>query len=144
MKKRAHLWTRVWLRLRLLESSPPHPPPPSETPVLVWVRLSNFTWKWDPVLESTNLPSNGHENAAFCVLFHAVGARSYHWTKRIANKSFQRLPNEGKTTTSRRIPRSARAQNYLSAQCKRKLSCWSEADLNQIVSDFVPIRFTSA
>ena len=71
-KKRAHFWTRVWLRLRLRESSPPVGDPR--------FRLSAFelafTWKWDPVLESTNLPSNDNENAAFCVLFHAVGARS--------------------------------------------------------------------
>ena len=72
-KKRALFWTRVWLRLRLRGSSPPVGDPR--------FRLSAFdlafTWKWDPVLESTNLPSNGHENAAFWVLFHAVGARSY-------------------------------------------------------------------
>ena len=37
---------------------------------------STFPWKWDTVLQNTNLPSNGHENAAFCVLFPAVGARS--------------------------------------------------------------------
>ena len=37
---------------------------------------STFTWKWDTVLKDTNLPSNGHENAAFCVLLPAVGARS--------------------------------------------------------------------
>ena len=74
-KKRAHFSARVWLRLRLRESSPP--PPPRRRPQFwfecVWARVY---WKGDPVLESTNLPSNGHENAAFCVSFHPVGARS--------------------------------------------------------------------
>ena len=32
--------------------------------------------------QNTNLPSNGHENAAFCVLLPAVGARSkQQWSK---------------------------------------------------------------
>ena len=68
-KKKAHFWTRVWLRLRLRESSPPPPPPPPVGDPRF--RLSAFelafTWKWDTVLEleSSNFPCNDHENAFF-------------------------------------------------------------------------------
>ena len=53
------------------------PPPPLGDPRFR-VRAFEFAlaWKWDPVVQNTNLPSSGHENVAFCVLFHAVGARS--------------------------------------------------------------------
>ena len=43
--------------------------------------------------------------------------------KKIANRSVRRLRKDGKMIVLRKRPRSAHAQNYLSAQCKRKLSC---------------------
>ena len=71
-KKRVLFWTRVWLRLRLRESSPPLGDPRFRLSAFE----STFPWKRDTVHQNTNLPSNGHENAAFRVLFPAVGARS--------------------------------------------------------------------
>ena len=54
-------------------------PPPSETPVFVWVRLSSRLPESEtPYSKIQICLANGHENAAFCVnvLFPAVGARS--------------------------------------------------------------------
>ena len=65
--------------------------------------------------------------------------------KKIANKTFRRLRNDGKTTASRKRPRSARSQNYLFAQCncKRKLSYWSEADPNRMWAGSYPTLYLS-
>ena len=66
--------------------------------------------------------------------------------KKIAYKTFRRLRNDGKTTASRKRPRSARTQTYLSAQCKRKLSYWSEAtwaDLNRMWIGSYPTLYLS-
>ena len=70
-KKSSYYWSSVWLRWRLRESSPLRNP---------FFRLSAFefavTCRWDLMLQNTALPSNGHVNAEFCLLFNAMGARS--------------------------------------------------------------------
>ena len=63
--------------------------------------------------------------------------------KRIANRRFRRLWKKGKPIASRKRPRSSRAQNYLSAQCKCKLLCCSEAVLNWMWIGFYPTLYLS-
>ena len=71
---KAHFCTDVWLHWQVF------PPPPRVFPPPLWytrfcltVFEFAFTWKRGPLLQKYWLPRNGHENAAFCVLFHAVG-----------------------------------------------------------------------
>ena len=115
--------------------------------------LENLCWKFS-FLFGCDRPGSGGNGDVLQYEITSEKKRRYagnvwvglhcQWTKKIAHKSFRRLWKEAKTTASRKRPWSTRAQNYLYAQWKRKLSYWSEASLNRIISNFVPIRFTSA